>query len=55
MSGLFNMGGCEAYVWSSYGVAAIVLVGLVVVSLRGLRAREDQLKSLEDGQKGEAS
>ena len=55
MSGFFEMGGYEAYVWPSYAMAAIVLVGLVVVSLRSLRAREAQLKALEEDQKGDAS
>ena len=55
MNGFFDMGGYATYVWSAYAVAAIVLVGLVVASLRGLRAREAQLKALEESQKDEAS
>jgi heme exporter protein D len=41
------MGGYAAYIWPAYGVAAIVLIGLLLVSLRGLRAREAELTRLE--------
>lgn len=48
MAEFFAMGGYAGYVWSAYGVAAVVLVGLLVFSLRGLKAREAQLKALEE-------
>ena len=41
------MGGYAAYVWPAYGVAAAFLVGMLVVSLRGLRRHEALLKTLE--------
>lgn len=47
MADFFSMGGYAAYVWPSYGLAALILVGLVVASIRGLRAREATLKALE--------
>ena len=40
-----------AYVWPTYGLAAVVLIGLVVVSLRALgRSRAElERKELETG------
>lgn len=35
------------YVWPSYGVAALVLIGLVVVSLRAFRKSRAELERLE--------
>ncbi len=43
------MGGHAAFVWPAYGVAAVVMVGLVVTSLRTARAAEAEVKVLEDG------
>jgi len=34
------MGGYAAFVWSAYGLAALVLVGLLVTTLHGVRAKE---------------
>ncbi|MEA1649822.1 heme exporter protein CcmD [Nitrospirillum sp. BR 11164] len=47
MDGFLSMGGYAAYVWSSYGAAAVVLVGLLVLSLTGLRRVERTLATLE--------
>ena len=47
MSEFLAMGGYAAYVWPAYGLAAIILVGLLVASLRGLRAREAELDAVE--------
>ncbi|TWB75492.1 heme exporter protein D [Nitrospirillum amazonense] len=47
MDGFLSMGGYAAYVWSSYGAAAVVLVGLLVLSLSGLRRVERTLATLE--------
>jgi heme exporter protein D len=47
MSDFFDMGGYAGFIWSSYGVAAVVLMGLVVASLRDLRARRDEVAALE--------
>ena len=41
------MGGYAVYVWPSYLFAAVVLGGLLVFSLRGLRAAERELAELE--------
>jgi heme exporter protein D len=47
VSEYFAMGGYAAYVWPAYGVAAAVLIGLLVASLRGLRAREAEIAAVE--------
>lgn len=43
----FDMGGYAGYVWPAYGLAAVILIGLCVLSLRGLRAQERRLAQLE--------
>jgi heme exporter protein D len=43
----FAMGGYAGFVWPAWGVAVAVLAGLVVQSLRTLRARERELATLE--------
>ncbi|MEE3626384.1 heme exporter protein CcmD [Nitrospirillum sp. BR 11752] len=47
MDGFLSMGGYAAYVWSSYGAATVILVGLLVLSLSGLRRVERTLATLE--------
>lgn len=61
----FAMGGYAAYVWPAFGVAAVILIALLLLSLRSLRAREAVLRKLEasrgirrrsrDGKGGSAS
>ena len=41
------MGGYAAYVWPAYGLAAVVLVGLLVTGLRQLRTVERRLAAAE--------
>ncbi len=41
------MGGYGAYVWPCYLLAAAVMVGLLVVSLRTARRRESELDRLQ--------
>ncbi len=55
LSEFFQMGGYALYVWPSFGLTAAVLAGLLVVSLRGLRAREAALEALTESREGEAS
>jgi heme exporter protein D len=38
-----------AFVWSAYSVAVVLLVGLLLASWRGLRAREAELEAAEGG------
>lgn len=47
MSEFLHMGGYGPYIWSAYGITVMVLVGLVVTTLRSLRANERALKALE--------
>ncbi len=42
----FAMGGYAGYVWPAYGVALAVLLGLLVASLRTLRANQAALSAL---------
>ena len=43
----FEMGGYAAYVWPAFGAAATIMVALLVLSIRTMRAREAALKNLE--------
>jgi heme exporter protein D len=47
MTEFLNMGGYAAYVWPSYAIAAIVMLGLLLGSLRSLRQSERTLAALE--------
>jgi heme exporter protein D len=47
MTEFFYMGGYGAYIWPAYGVAALVMIGLMVATLRSLKAREAELALLE--------
>ncbi|MBL4741298.1 MAG: heme exporter protein CcmD [Sneathiella sp.] len=46
-----NMGGYGAFVWPSYGVSALILICLIVLSIRHLRKIERELKPLETDRK----
>jgi heme exporter protein D len=46
MSAFFAMGGYAAYVWPALGLTAALLIGLLVVSVRQLRAAEAELAAL---------
>ena len=48
MSEFFDMSGYGAFIWSAYAIAAIIMIGLVVVTLRNLRANETELSALEE-------
>ena len=48
ISSYFAMGGYAGYVWPAYVLAAAVIAGLLIVSWRGLKARERELKILQD-------
>jgi heme exporter protein D len=39
-----DMGGYAVYVWPAYGLAAVVMIANVVLSLRRLRKRTDELR-----------
>jgi heme exporter protein D len=42
-----EMGGYGAFVWPAYGLAALVLVGLLLATLRGLRAKEAEWAAID--------
>lgn len=41
------MGGYGGFIWTAYGVAALILIGLLVKSRNELRAREAEVAALE--------
>ncbi len=41
------MGGHGGFVWSAYGIAAVVIGALIVTSRRALKAREAEVAALE--------
>jgi len=45
LSDFFAMGGYAFYVWLSYGVTFVLLVGLTIVSVRGRRNLFNQIRS----------
>ncbi|MDO8290928.1 MAG: heme exporter protein CcmD [Parvibaculum sp.] len=47
MAEFFAMGGYAGYVWSAYGVTAIVIIALVLVTGLDLIAQRKQLDVLE--------
>ncbi|PWC74653.1 heme exporter protein CcmD [Azospirillum sp. TSH64] len=47
MSEFLHMGGYAAYIWPAYGIATLVLLGLLVATWKGLRNAEATLKALE--------
>ncbi len=50
MNEFFAMGGYGAYVWSTYGISAIVLVGNVLLSRRAERALLTRLAERYEGE-----
>jgi len=47
MTEFLTMGGYAAYVWPAYAIAALVLLGLLAATWKGLRESEATLKALE--------
>jgi heme exporter protein D len=48
MSGYFAMGGYAAFIWPSYALAAVLLVGLFALAARRLSAAERALEDITD-------
>ena len=46
------MGGHGGFIWPAYLAAAAVMAGLLVASLRALRARQAELDALETRRRG---
>ena len=51
MGTFFEMGGYAAYVWPAYGLATLVVVGLLILSVRRLRSAERMLTLLEQARR----
>ena len=47
VTAFFQMGGYAAFVWPSLGLTVAVLAGLLIATLRQLRARQRRLAELE--------
>jgi len=47
LSEYLNMGGYAGFVWPAWGIALVVLGGLIAITLRTMRARERELAELE--------
>jgi heme exporter protein D len=43
------MGGYAAFIWPAYGIAALVIGGLIVMSFQRLARVRAELSSLENG------
>jgi len=43
----FSMGGYGAFVWPAFGLTAVVMIGLLVATVRRLRATERALARLQ--------
>lgn len=47
LADFFAMGGYAQFIWPAYGIAALVLAGLLVVSLREVRQAREALRRHE--------
>jgi heme exporter protein D len=47
LASFFAMGGYAPFVWPAFAVAAAVLLGLLIASLRRLRAARSELAAVE--------
>ena len=47
VTAFLHMGGYGGFVWPAYGVAALGLIGALVVTWRGLKAREREFETLK--------
>src|SRR5512147_927977 len=55
LAALAEMGGYGAFVWSAFGITALVLAILLMVSVRSLRTNEAALAALQAGTERNAS
>jgi heme exporter protein D len=44
----FAMGGYAGYIWSAWGLTALVMAALAVASWRALKSSQRELKTLQD-------
>ena len=47
MQEFFSMGGYGVYVWPSYGLSAVLLIAILVVSVRSLKSTEAEFERLK--------
>lgn len=47
MSEFFHMGGYAVYVWSAYGVSAVILIALTVWTLASLKRSGAELEAMQ--------
>jgi heme exporter protein D len=47
MSEWLAMGGYAAYVWPVYGLAAAIMLGLLIVTMSGLKKRQAEFDKLD--------
>ena len=47
MQEFLSMGGYGAYVWPSYGLSAVLLVGVLVASVRSMKSTEAEFARLK--------
>ncbi len=47
LSIFLDMGGYARFIWPSYGIVAVVLAGLFIISRRELRAAQRDLEALD--------
>ena len=47
-----DMGGYAAWVWTSYGLAALALGGILILTRRTLNARERECETLKANRRG---
>ena len=48
------MGGFAVFVWPAYALVAFVMIGLLGISLQGLRGRESELSVIESARAAKA-
>jgi heme exporter protein D len=48
LAAYFAMGGYAGFVWAAWGLTALVMAGLVLVSWRELKSRQSELQALQD-------
>lgn len=54
LSSFLDMGGYGAFVWPSFGLSALLLTGVLVISVRTLRSNRRALLDLENSDQGRA-
>ncbi|MBE9555328.1 MAG: heme exporter protein CcmD [Proteobacteria bacterium] len=53
MDNFFAMGGYGAFIWPAYGAAAVLMMGLLVLSWKSMRQREALVETLRASRRKE--